>query len=97
MEAENEILEKEETTVKVEEKRDFKGLLFNIVAIVCILLFCAALAPKTLQNDTYYTIKIGEYIFNNGIGDLTEDLYSWHELPYTYPHWLYDLMVFLTL
>ena len=94
MEAENEILEKEETTVKVEEKRDFKGLLFNIVAIVCILLFCAALAPKTLQNDTYYTIKIGEYIFNNGIGDLTEDLYSWHELPYTYPHWLYDLMIF---
>ena len=94
MEAENEILENTETTVKVEKKRDLKGLLFNLVAIVCILLFCAALAPKTLQNDTYYTIKIGEYIFNNGIGDLTEDLYSWHELPYTYPHWLYDLMVF---
>ena len=94
MEAENEILENTETTVKVEKKRDLRGLLFNLVAIVCILLFCAALAPKTLQNDTYYTIKIGEYIFNNGIGDLTEDLYSWHELPYTYPHWLYDLMVF---
>lgn len=76
-----------------EEKR--QNIVFNIVAIVCIVLFCAALAPKTLQNDTFYTIKIGEYIYQNGISDLTTDLYSWHELPYTYPHWLYDLCIFL--
>ena len=95
METEKENLEVAEENVQTVKKKDFKGLWFHLVAIVCILLFCAALAPKTLQNDTYYTIKIGEYIFNNGVGDLTEDLYSWHELPYTYPHWLYDLMVFV--
>ena len=95
METEKENLDVAEENVQTVKKKDFKGLWFHLVAIVCILLFCAALAPKTLQNDTYYTIKIGEYIFNNGVGDLTEDLYSWHELPYTYPHWLYDLMVFV--
>ena len=38
---------------------------------------------------------IGEYIYNNGVSDLTTDNFSWHELPYTYPHWLYDLMMFV--
>ena len=96
METEKELVENVDNTSKVEKKtRDYKGIIFNIVAIICIAIFCAAISPKTLQNDTFYTIKIGEYIYNNGIGDLTQDLYSWHELPYTYPHWLYDLMVFV--
>ena len=58
-------------------------------------MFGAAISPKTLQNDTFYTITIGEYIYNNGTSDLTTDLYSWHELPYTYPHWLYDLSIYI--
>ena len=58
-------------------------------------MFCFAITPKTLQNDTYYTVKIGEYIFQNGVSNLTEDLYSWHDLPYTYPHWLYDLGTYI--
>lgn len=68
---------------------------FNIMAMICIVLYCAAVSPKTLQNDTYYTIKIGEYIAENGISDLTEDPFSWHNLPYTYPHWLYDFGMYL--
>ena len=78
--------------MKTDEER---SIAFNIIAIACIVIFCASLAPKTLQNDTFYTIKIGEYIFNNGISDLTTDLYSWHDLKYTYPHWLYDLGIFI--
>ena len=70
-------------------------IIFTIVAVACIILFAFAISPKTLQNDTYYTIKIGEYIYENGISNLTEDVFSWHELPYTYPHWLYDLCIFL--
>ena len=66
---------------------------FNILAIVCIILFCFALSPITLQNDTYYTIKIGELITNNGID--MQDHFSWHEnLPYTYPHWAYDTAIY---
>lgn len=66
---------------------------FTIVAIVLIAIFCICVTPITLQNDTYYTIKIGELIKNNGI-DMT-DHFSWHEnLSYTYPHWLYDLCTY---
>ena len=67
---------------------------FNILAIVCILIFCFAITPITLQNDTFYTIKIGELILNNGID--MQDHFSWHEnLPYTYPHWAYDTGIYL--
>ena len=76
-------------------KEKEQKIIFIIVAVSCIVLFAFAISPKTLQNDTYYTIKIGEYIYENGISNLTEDIFSWHELPYTYPHWLYDLGVFL--
>lgn len=66
---------------------------FNILAVFAILIFCFAITPKTLQNDTYYTIKIGEYITQNGID--MKDPFSWHEdLPYTYPHWAYDVAIY---
>ena len=80
---------------KVEEPKKITKIIFDIVAIICIALYCIAITPRTLQNDTFYTVTIGDYIYHNGVGDLTEDLYSWHELPYTYPHWLYDLGMFL--
>ena len=67
---------------------------FTIIAIVLIAVFCIALTPVTLQNDTFYTIKIGEYILENGIN--MQDPFSWHQdLAYTYPHWLYDVITYL--
>ena len=70
-------------------KKSFK-INFNIIAIIAIIIFCVSITPITFQNDTYYTIKIGELISNNGID--MKDHFSWHEnLDYTYPHWLYDL------
>ena len=67
---------------------------FNVMASILIILFAISLTPVTLQNDTFYTIKIGEYILENGI--TMEDPFSWHEnLPYTYPHWAYDVGTFL--
>ena len=80
---------------KEKEKVVEQKVIFAIVVVTCIVLFSFAITPVTFQNDTYYTIKIGEYIYNNGISTLTEDVFSWHELPYTYPHWLYDLGIFL--
>lgn len=66
---------------------------FNILVVFAILIFCFAITPKTLQNDTYYTIKIGEHIVENGID--MKDPFSWHEdLPYTYPHWAYDVAIY---
>ena len=67
---------------------------FVIMSIICIILFVIAIVPKSLQNDTFYTIKLGELILENGI-DMQEH-FAWHEgLPYTYPHWLYDIIIYL--
>ena len=66
---------------------------FNIIAILLIAIFCFAVSPVTLQNDTFYTIKIGEHIIHNGID--MHDPFSFHNLEYTYPHWLYDVGIYL--
>ena len=72
---------------------EHKELLFEILVILLIVLFSVSISPKTMQNDTYYTVKIGELILNNGID--MQDHFSWIELPYTYPHWLYDVIMYL--
>ncbi len=78
----------------MEKKKISSNLKFTILAITLIAIFSFALTPITLQNDTFYTIKIGEHILNNGID--MKDPFSWHEnLAYTYPHWAYDVITFL--
>ena len=82
-------------TEKTERKhREFNSkIVFGIIAIILIAIFCFAMTPVTLQNDTFYTIKIGEQITQTGID--MQDHFSWHEdLAYTYPHWLYDLITY---
>lgn len=80
-------------------------IILKIIAILSIAIFAYSLTPKTFQNDTYYTIKIGEHIIQNTekISDLLpwnkgldmQDPFSFHEnLPYTYPHWLYDVATY---
>ena len=89
------MFKREEKNKKSENK---KGILqskwmFGIIAIILIAIFCVAMTPVTLQNDTFYTIKIGEQITKTGID--MQDHFSWHEdLEYTYPHWLYDLITY---
>lgn len=39
-----------------------KEIKFTILVVILIVLFCIALTPITFQNDTYYTIKVGEQI-----------------------------------
>ena len=72
-----------------------KAIYFEIMAIILIAIFCISLTPKTLQNDTFYTIKIGEHIIENKGIDMM-DPFSWHQnLEYTYPHWLYDVIIYI--
>ena len=76
----------------LEKLKTKKELIFEIVAIILIALFSYSLAPKSLQNDTFYTVTIGNLILDNGID--MKDHFSWHEdLLYTYPHWLYDVIM----
>ena len=72
-------------------KKDRK---FNILVIITLVCLSIVLTIRTLQNDTFYTIKIGESILENGL-DMKEH-FSFHQgLEYTYPHWLYDIGIFL--
>lgn len=70
-----------------------KKLILEIIILILVILYAVSLSPKRLQNDTYYTIAIGKLITENGI-DMQEH-FTWHQgLPYTYPHWLYDLLIY---
>lgn len=83
---ENEKVKKKKINISKEAR-------FMIIAILSIIIFSIAITPVTLQNDTFYTIKIGEHIKNYGVD--MRDPFSWHQgLPYTYPHWLYDLLTY---
>ena len=78
----------------IEFIKKHKKLLIEIIIILTIIIFGVSLAPKSLQNDTFYTVSIGNLIMENGID--MQDHFSWHEnLPYTYPHWLYDVIISL--
>lgn len=88
-------VKRKKININSETMDKIKKFVFSATIIIVLFLLAAAETPKTLQNDTYYNIKVGEWIYNNGISNLTEDVHSWHDLPYTFPHWLYDLGIFL--
>ena len=83
----------EERKKITDKNKKILKIAFNILAIFCIAVFCFALTPKEFQNDTFYTIKLGQSIRVDGIDGV--DHYSIHGLPYTYPHWLYDVIISL--
>ena len=63
----------------------------KILVFIILLLVAISGVYKSIQNDTFYSIKIGEDILKYGV-DMV-DHYSFHDLAYTYPHWLYDVVV----
>ncbi len=72
-------------------------LKFNIIIIIAIILLAIATIPKSLQEDTFYMIKVGEYITNNGMEVIENRLepFAWQgEMTYTYPHWLLDIIFY---
>ena len=70
-----------------------KKSIIPYIILFWLLAIAAACVFKFFQNDTFYTIKIGKLILNNGVDML--DHFSIHNLPYTYPHWLYDVFIYL--
>ena len=74
-------------------KEQKQSIRFHTMAVLLIIILCFSLTPKVFQNDTFYTIKIGEYIEENGV--TMKDPFSWHDdLDYTYPHWAYDVFIY---
>ncbi len=70
--------------------KNTKWILFFIFITIITAL---ATVPKVFQNDTFYDIKIGEYIVSHGF--LYSDPFSIHEnLKYIPPHWLFDVLIY---
>lgn len=68
------------------KKQDwFIILIFSLIALI--------LTSKSLQNDVFYTIKIGEDILKYGV-DMVDHYSFVGNLSYTYPHWLYDVFIY---
>ncbi|MBP3596417.1 MAG: hypothetical protein J6J60_03320 [Clostridia bacterium] len=90
----NGMIEKDKKEIK-KISFSIREVIFDFLVVICLVMFSIILSPKELQNDTFYTIKCGEYIFQNGIFNLTMDPFSWLDLPYNWPHWLYDLIIYI--
>lgn len=65
----------------------------TIISIILIALLTIIYVTKTFQNDTFYLIKVGEQIVKNGID--FKDHFSFHNLPYLYPHILFSVVVYI--
>lgn len=66
----------------------------NIIIAILIVIFTISLVPKTLQNDTFWSIKLGQEILEHGIK--SEEELVWHKnLKFVNPRWLFDVTVSL--
>ena len=71
-----------------------KKKMFRIFSLISIIFLCIGLTTKCFQNDTFYMLKIGDYIFQYGID--FKDHWCWiADLSYTYPHWLYSIYIYV--
>lgn len=71
-----------------------KNTLFNILVLVSFITLAYIIPKLFFQNDTFYSIKIGESITKHGI-DMIDHFSFIANLSYTYPHWLFDLVIYL--
>ena len=74
-------------------KKYLKDKRFIISTSIFLIILCIGFVKMVYQNDTFYTIKIGQLILNKGID--MKDYFSFHNIAYTYPHWLYDVFIYI--
>ena len=70
-----------------------KDILFNILVFVGFTSLVIILVSKSFQNDTFYYLKVGESISKYGI-DMKDHFSFIPNLKYTYPHALFDLLLY---
>lgn len=65
--------------------------IIQIFFILAIIIFSFSIVNKEFQNDTFFTIALGEKILNEGLN--TQEKLVWHEnLEFTNPRWGFDLI-----
>ena len=69
-----------------------KNIIIHVVQILLIICFIFSITPKEFQNDTFFTIAIGNRVLEYGVE--TEEHLVWHEgLEYTNSRWLFDAVI----
>lgn len=81
-------------TKRLSGDRSGTDIRFVLIVVGILLSLSFAITEKELQNDTFYSIKIGEYLVQNGVFGQRADPFSWIDLPYTFPHWLFDIGIY---
>lgn len=62
----------------------------NIAIILLIIIFTMSVVEKLFQNDTFFSLALGQRILENGIE--REEKLVWHEgMEFSNPRWLFDV------
>ena len=73
---------------------DKKKLFIYIISILLLILLIISICPKSMQNDTFWSIKVGERLLNEGIFGL--DTFSIHDnLYYIAQHFITDILIYI--
>ena len=74
--------------------KKYKKQILYTITIIMFLVFVIALSPKAMQNDTFWSIKVGEKILKEGF--IRIDDFSIHEnLNYVAHHYLTDIVIYI--
>ncbi len=69
-----------------------KDIIIHVIQVLLIICFMVSITPKEFQNDTFFTIAIGNRVLEYGVE--TEEHLVWHEgLEYTNSRWLFDATI----
>jgi hypothetical protein len=72
----------------------YKKQIIYTAIIIIFLIFVLVISPRAMQNDTFWSIKVGEKIVKEGIFGIDE--FSIHEdLYYVAHHFLTDVLIYL--
>lgn len=67
--------------------------IINIVCILILCIFAISCVEKTFQNDTFFTIALGERTVKYGIEEY--DQLVWHDnLKFIHLRWLFDVVIY---
>ena len=70
-----------------------KNKIINIILIILIALCMTSCVDKTMQNDTFFTIALGERTVQYGLEEY--DQLVWHEnLEFIHLRWLFDVLIY---
>ena len=67
--------------------------IINIICILILCIFAISCVEKTFQNDTFFTIALGERTVKYGIEEY--DQLVWHDnLKFIHLRWLFDVVIY---